>query len=250
MMINHEIFDGFNVNEKEIAIYLDVLAHPNSTARAIEKNTGIGRTHIYDIAQTLVEKGFLTHVEKNNKRVFNAVQPHTILDNQKRKLAQFEENMDALTALHGAHGNRPRVVYYEGKDELETLQTHFISNKIAPEAIAFSDDSFYVKNAGYHQKQEIAKRLKQGVFFRAIAGMSNAVLSSHKKDVAENRETRILPRDIFDPKTQLGVHGHKTIVVNYAKNYAFVVEDQDLADTLKQIFDIVWNSGRVIDAKK
>lgn len=246
-MIDHAIFKGFNISDKEIIVYLDVLAHPDSGASSIEKNTGIGRTYIYDIAQKLVEKGFLTHVEKNKKRVFNAVEPSEILESQKRKLAEFEESMDALMDLRSEHDYKPRVVYYEGKDELDALHENFISHKISTEAIAFSDDSFYVKNAGYHQKKEITKRVKQNVHFRALAGMSDAVLSSQKRDKAENRETRILPKDIFDLKTQIGVHGHKTVVVNYAKNYAFVVEDKDLAETIKQIFDVVWNSGRIID---
>ncbi len=248
-MISHAIFDGLPVNDKEIVVYLDVLAHPNSSARSIEKSTGIGRTYVYDIAKKLVEKGFLTHVEKKKTRVFNAVAPQTILADHKKKLARFEEGMNALTALRGRRTERPRVMYYEGKEELDALQEHFISAKISKEAIAFSDDAFYVKNAGYHQKREIAKRLKQGVFFRAIAGMSDAVLASQRKDKAEHRETRILPKSIFDLKVQLGVHGHRTLVFNDTKNYAFVVEDQDLADTIKQIFEIVWNSGRIIDER-
>lgn len=95
-------------------------------------------------------------------------------------------------------------------------------------------------------KKEIDKRLKEGVYFRALAGMSTAVLASQKKDKQENKETRILPKDVFDIKVALGVHGNKTVVVNNEKNFGFIVEDVDLADTIKQIFDVVWNSGRVM----
>ncbi len=50
-----------------------------------------------------------------------------------------------------------------------SMQEHFISAKISKEAIAFSDGAFYVKNAGYHQKREIAKHLKQGVFRNSVS---------------------------------------------------------------------------------
>ena len=245
-MIDLAIFKNFGLNDKEISLYLSVLSNPNTSARDIEKNTGIGRTHIYDISQKLIEKGFLTQIEKNKKRVFNAVPPRELLENQKALISRFEGIVDELSELQNTSQERPKIVYYSGKSELDALHNNFISSKIASEAIAFSDDSFYLKNEGQHQKKEIDKRLKQNVYFRALAGMSTPVLASQKKDKQENRETRILPKDIFDPKVQLGMHGNKTVVVNHGKNYGFVVEDADLAKTIKQIFDIVWNSGRII----
>lgn len=245
-MIDHALFKRFGLSDKEIVVYLAVLQKTNSGVRDIEKKTGIGRTHIYDITQKLVEKGFLFQTEKTNKRVFTATPPIQILEEQKRFLSDFEEHIEELTSLEGHDEERPKIVYYAGKNELETMHENFISNKTDKEAISFSDDSFYIKEGGYHQKKEISKRLKQNVHFRALAGMSDAVLASQKKDTEENRETRILPKDLFDLKAAVGVHGDKTVVVNNEKSYGFIVEDVDLADTIKKIFDVVWDSGRVI----
>jgi len=245
-MINHTIFKSFGLSDKEITVYLDVLSNVDSGASEIERNTGIGRTYIYDIAQKLIEKGFLIQIDKSKKRVFNAVSPKEILENQKKLISQFEENIEELEELQKTSEEKPKIVYYFGKKELAVMHENFISSKIDSEAIAFSDDSFYTKNDGYYQKKEINKRLKEKVYFRALAGMSNAVLASQKKDKQENRETKILPKDIFDIKVALGVHGNKTVVVNNAKNFGFIVEDNDLADTIKQIFNVVWDSGRIV----
>jgi sugar-specific transcriptional regulator TrmB len=245
-MINHSIFKSFGLSDKEIAVYLSSLSNTDSSASDIEKNTGIGRTYIYDIAQKLIEKKFLTQINKNKKRVFNAVSPKEILENQKKLVFEFEDNIEELEELQKTSEDKPKIVYYSGKKELAAMHENFISSKIDKEAIAFSDDSFYVKNEGYYQKREIDKRLKEGVHFRAIAGMSTAVLASQKKDKEEDRETRIIPKDIFDINTAVGVHGHKTVVINNKKPFGFVVEDEDLANTIKQIFELVWNSGRVV----
>lgn len=246
-MIDNAIFRKIGLNEKESLLYLTVLQNSGIGAKKIEMLTGIGRTHIYDIAQKLSEKGFLSQLDQNKKRVFSATSPKEILDRQKKDLSDFENTLEELESLQNNNAEKPKIIYYSGKNELDVLHSNFISNKISKEALAFSDESFYLKNAGALQEKEISKRMKQGVHFRAIAGMSQAVLDSKKKDLTENRETRILPSDIFNPKAQLGVHGNKTIVVNYEKNYAFTVEDEDLATTIKQIFELTWKSGRIIE---
>ncbi|MDD2935121.1 MAG: helix-turn-helix domain-containing protein [Candidatus Pacebacteria bacterium] len=245
-MINNEIFENIGLNEKEAKVYLSVLSNPEKGASGIEKETGIGRTYIYDIAQKLVEKGFLRQTNKGGKRVFVATSPKEILENQKKIVSEFEQSIDELENLQNKEENTPQIVYYSGKKELETMMSNFISAKIDKEAIAFSDDSFYLQEEGEHQQKEISKRLKEKVHFRALVGMSNAVLKSKEKDEEENRETRILPKDSFDLKTMLGVHGKKTVVINYKKNFAFVVEDEDLAHTIKEIFENIWDSGKII----
>ena len=245
-MIDHAIFKSFGLSDKEIIIYLHTLSHVDSGASDIEKATGIGRTYVYDLAQKLIEKRFLTKITKGKKIVFNAIEPKRVLTDQKKLIAQFEESVDELEKLQKKNADKPKIVYYAGKKELDVMQENFISSNISDEAIAFSGDSFYVKNDGYHQKKEVGKRLKEKVHFRAIAGVSDAVLRSQKNDERENRETRVLPKDLFDIKTILGVHGSKTIVVNHEKEFGFVVEDKDLADTITQIFDVVWESGKII----
>lgn len=245
-MINKALFEKFGLNDKEISTYLFVLANADSGAREIETNTGIGRTHVYDISKKLIEKGFLTQIEKDKKKVFNAVSPREILENQKNVVSEFEEMLDELMELRKTDLKKPKVVYYSGKKEFERMHENFISSKIDKEAIAFGDEAFYTKNEGNHQKKEIDKRLKEKVHFRALAGMSNAILDSQKDDAKENRETRIFPKEIFDLKTTVGVHGNKTVFVNNNKEFGFIVEDEDLADTIKKIFEIAWNSGRII----
>lgn len=245
-MINKALFEKFGLNNKEISIYLFVLSSSDSGVREIERNTSIGRTHVYDISRKLIEKGFLTQIEKDKKKVFNAVSPKEILENQKNIVSEFEEMLDELIELQKTDSKKPKIVYYSGKKELEKMHENLISFKIDKEAIAFGDEAFYLKNEGSHQKKEIDKRLKEKVRFRALAGMSNAVLDSQKNDDKENRETRIFPKEIFDLKSTIGAHGNKTIVVNNNKEFGFVVEDEDLAETIKKIFEIAWNSGRVI----
>ena len=177
---------------------------------------------------------------------FNAVSPKEILSNQKNVLLEFEEMLDELLEMQKVDSKKPKVVYYSGKKELVRMHENLLSSKISKEAIAFGDEAFYTKNEGTHQKKEISKRIKEQVHFRALAGMSNAVLASQKHDSKENRETRIFPQEIFNLKSTIGVHGDKTIIVNNSKEFGFIVEDKDLSETIKQIFEIAWNSGRII----
>ncbi len=70
-----------------------------------------------------------------------------------------------------------------------------------------------------------------------------------QRDKAELRETRLLPKDIYHSNVEIGIYGKKIYIVDYRQLFGMEVESPDVADALSMIFEIVWNSGKVVNLK-
>jgi sugar-specific transcriptional regulator TrmB len=243
-MIEYKILEQLGLNEKEAIVYVACLRFPASGIAELAKHSGIQRTYLYDLTEKLIDKGFLTQTKKGDKKIFSAVDPRIILGVQREKLKNFHDIIQELESLSSKKNKRPEIVYYEGARELEKMMEGSVMH--GGECLIFCDEMFYAKDNGQYQKKNIAQRLKNGTRCRVLAGLTNASLDSQKRDGREARETRMLPRDLFEPKVLVAAYRDKTLVANHAKNFGFVVEDEEFADTLKNIFELIWKSGRLV----
>jgi len=243
-MIDYEIMENLGLSDKEVLIYMKCLELGSAGVAELAKNSGVQRTHLYDLTKKLVAKGFLIQTRQDDKKIFSPLGPREVLKLQKEKLKKFEDNIPVLEKLNRREGRRPKIIYYEGEREMEKMMAGSVWGE--DECLIWGDDLFYTKDKQEYQKKNIAQRLKTKTPCRVLAAVSNATLESKQKDKKELRETRLLPRDLFESKVNLTIYKNKTIVANHAKNFGFAVEDEDFADTLKMIFNLIWKSGRII----
>lgn len=243
-MINLKTIEGLGLNSKEAGIYINCLQFGPIGVAELARRSGIQRTHVYDLAKKLINKGFLTQTFRENKKILSALPPKEVLKKQKEKLNKFEDCIPKLESLGSKENKRPKIIYYEGEKELKKMME--ASTMGGGECLIFCDDLFYTKDNKEYQKNNVEQRLKSNTRCRLLAAITNAALESKKRDKKEARETRLLPKDLFEPKVLLAMYRDKTLVANHEKSFGFVVEDKGFSDTLQMIFDLIWNSGRLV----
>ncbi len=243
-MIEYKILENLGLNEKEAIVYVACLRYPALGIAELAKHSGIQRTYLYDLTEKLVDKGFLVQTKRDDKKVFSAVSPRAVLRTEQEKLKSFHELVPELEALADKKNKRPEIIYYEGGRELARMMEGSVMR--GGECLIFCDEMFYAKDNGQYQKKNVGQRLKSGTRCRVLSALTNAALDSQKSDDKEARITRMLPRDLFEPKVLVAMYRDKTLVANHVKNFGFVVEDEEFADTLKTIFELIWKSGRLV----
>ena len=62
-----------NLNQKEATIFLSLVKLGKSHASAVGRDSGVTRTHIYDLVQDLVKKGLVSEVEERGIKTYEAV---------------------------------------------------------------------------------------------------------------------------------------------------------------------------------
>jgi len=86
------------LENQEIKTYLALLDLGESTATKLSERTGLGRVHMYQITNKLIEKGLASYVIRNNVRYFSAADPETLLKDLEEKEQNLKEILPELKA--------------------------------------------------------------------------------------------------------------------------------------------------------
>jgi len=240
-----QILSHFNLDQKEASLYLASLELGIASARDIAKKAGIQRTYFYDLSDRLIKLGLLQQVKRTNKRLFIATDPDQLLELQKERLEELHQALPQLKAIYNTAGNKPKVFYYEGRDGID--QINYDSLRFKGELVGFTTPRFMTADEQKLHRDFINRRVSLGKKARIIGQLSPEVQDLKKRDKDELRETRMLPEQIFSSNVEIGIYSNRVFVANYKEEFGFIIEDSDFAKTMKYIFEIVWNSGKVID---
>ena len=106
--------------------------------------------------------------------------------------------------------------------------------------------SFQLMKKNYRESIS-PKRKALGIKVRVIGEISPEVAKIKSCDREELRETKMLPKDIFSSEVEIGMYGNKVFFANYKDRFGLIVEDSEISKTLKNIFEIIWRGGFVIE---
>jgi len=87
-----KVLKSIGLNETEINIYLDLVKYNSSSALEISKRIKFHRSNTYDSLRKLIEKGFVAETIKDNKKIFNALDPEKI----KNYIKHREQKVDSI----------------------------------------------------------------------------------------------------------------------------------------------------------
>lgn len=238
------VLDGLNLSEKETAIYLAALELGPSPAKAIATKAGVQRTHFYDLSNKLLLSGLLMQTNKAKKRLFSAMEPNRLIEIEKNKLSRLEKMLPELNAIFNTSGQKPKIYFYDGLAGINQINADTLRYK--GEIIGFTTPRFLATQQRKLAKEYIEQRKALGIKARVIGGASPEILALQKSDKEELRETRVLPEQLFQSEIELGAYGNKIFIVDYKEQFGFIIEGTEIAHTVKLIFEIVWNSGRIL----
>ncbi len=240
-----ETLSLFNLDEKESAIYLAALETGIATAREIAKRAGIQRTYFYDLSEKLLKLGLLQQSSKGKKRFFQAAEPEKLIEIQEQRLTELKSALPELKALQNTQGQKPKVYFFEGRSGVDQVNEDTLKYK--GDIVAFTTPRFISADEEKLSREYIAKRKALGIKVRVIGEVSPEVAKIKSRDKEELRETRMLPKDIFSSEVEIGMYGNKAFFANYKDQFGLIIEDSEISKTLKNIFEIIWKGGFVIE---
>ncbi|MEK6963804.1 MAG: helix-turn-helix domain-containing protein [Nanoarchaeota archaeon] len=229
------------LSDGEIRVYSALLDIGITSLNRIHEKTGIERRNIYDILNKLIERGLVTYVTENNKRLFRAVHPSKILDYLEDKKEALEETKKAVekelpSFIQKFELAKPSInaEIYRGIEGIKTVWEDMLNYK----AIYWIAAGRYVpKRLPTYYENWTKRRLKKGI---KIYNLLRYELRKEAKPYPLE-EWRFLPKAFSGNPTVLGVHGNKA--VNYLLGedfFAFVVESKELAENYKRYHKYLW----------
>jgi sugar-specific transcriptional regulator TrmB len=240
-----EILIALGLKKQLASIYLACLELGLSTASQIAKKADIARPYFYDLVPELINQGYIFQTIHGKKKYYSALDPEKLKEKEMEKLRIIEEALPELKSIHNQSHGKPRVLFYEGRAGLNEVYNDTLKHK--GEIIAFITEKFLLADGKQLSKDYIDRRIKIKNTARVIGPISKELAELKSRDKEELRQTKMLPRNIFTSDVEIGVYENKVDFINFNKEFGLIIENKEIADAMKRIFEIVWKGGFVIE---
>ena len=234
--MNKEIFKDLGFLDTEVDVYTALLRLGPSLVSSIHKETGLHRTHIYDLLEKLREKGLVSTYIESGKKHFQAAPPKNILNYLNEKQNTVKTALPELENLMKLPKEDTHIELFKGKNGLKTVLQDVIKER----------KNYCVM--GSIKKFEDIIQFAFPQFLKKIEklNLKERIISDKKEKIIKisTGEYRHLDGNYLFPSS-FWVYGHKVIIFIWSLPYfAIVINNQDVAKTYQNYFEFFWGLAK------
>ena len=235
--------ESTGLDEQRANIYLTALGQGETTAKEIAQLVGMSRTAVYDNLRVLQEKGYMNIIRHGKRQVYVPLHPNQLYRKFESHRQQLKELLPDLLALYAEENNQPFVQIFQG---------HFAAREVYEDILRVGEKEYIYVSPPELTLQVIDRRFIEDWIKRRVArGIHSRSLRVHAKVVPNERifndqseylrQVRYLPGYV-DLKASIYVYGNNIgIISTKTEGSAFIIHSTDMAFSLKQIFEFLWN---------
>lgn len=247
-MIEQDI-QKIGLSEKEAKVYLASLRLGKSPVQEIASQANVNRGTAYNIIESLTSKGLMSSYQEGKKQYFFAESPEKLELLFKQQQEEIEKNRKALQELlpelkkmDNKDKSKPVVRYFEGKNGIRAMVEDMFKVERGTEIIMVYPNDDIEKN---FSREELDywkdKRIKKGINIKAIYTKNNAVYIGERAKFVEKK----ISIDLFNIKSDIAIYEDRVRIASFGNMpIGIIIEDKDMADTLRSMFRLAWNSER------
>ncbi len=236
---------GLTPNEAKV--YNLLIEHGELTPPRITELSNISRQNSYAVLKSLIKKDLVEEIDRKKKLTYYPKHPQKLveyMEGQRKEMEMAEKVVSAaipsLASLFQFSSGKPGITYFEGIDGIKKIQEGILKER-PKEVCVFRS---------IYDKQKLDKFLTGFIKREATLGIKTRIISPKivtpevlEKDKRYNRERKYVPEELFKLETQISVYNDQTAFFTYGKKLmGFVISSKDVAQTLRTIFELVWNS--------
>lgn len=231
------------LTENEAKVYFASLSLGPTTILNIARAAETKRTTVYSVVESLKEKGLMRLNIKGFKQFFVAEDPVKLESILETKKYELQNTLPEFSALYNLKGGEGFIKHYQGLESVKSIYEKVL-NMVNPKDFydVISDtEKWYNTDKEFYQKF-LEKRAKKNVSIRILTKKSKITL--HQKKFSKNYKMQI---KFLPEKTQLATN--LMVLPNILVIHqlippimAIVIENKNIINTNKQMFDLLWDS--------
>jgi sugar-specific transcriptional regulator TrmB len=230
------------LDEQRANIFLALLSLGESTAKQISEKVKLGRTAVYDNLRILEEKGYAKSIRLGKRQKFVPTHPKELYKQYESKKQQLKELLPDFLALYAEKNSKPFAQLFEGPYAAREIYEDILRVG-EKEYVYFSPSELTLQVVNRKFIEEwIKRRVATGIRSRSLRVKSKTVPNApiFNEETTYLRQIRYL-NGFVDLKAAIYIYGNNIGVISTIKeNSAFIMHSHDLAFSLKQIFEFMW----------
>lgn len=238
-----QTLNNFGVTDREVKIYLAALELGESLPKQLAAKAQVKRTTLYEMLPRLFSKGLLNPTIKGKRRYLAPQDPQQFIERKRADFGFLEVSKPELMALFNKEKIKPKVFFFEGIEGIKKIYEDMIISKRNIRAFAGVAD-VNAELLEWLQKEYEPKRIKNQIFVRNI---TNDKISDIDKIMPQGeerlRENRFISAKQYPISLEILIYGDKvgyTTVKKESQPIALLVENKEIADSMKSIFELCW----------
>lgn len=227
--------ENLGLSNTEAKVYLALLELGSVTANKVAERSGIHRRTVYDILETLIEKGLVSFVIEANKKYYQAEDPKKFIDLLEDRKKDFENALPELIAMKGTL--KQEVGVYRGKKGLKNISDDMLTAKTI-HTLGSSGKFKEIVGDIYYEKW-INKLNRLGIKLKII--MSKGMKKEKFPKKVEARyveETYTLPTSttIYDDKVLIFILTEQPLGI--------MIKSKETAESYLKYFNMLWDIAK------
>lgn len=235
---------GFGLSNREAEAYYSLLQVDELLASELSERTKESRTNTYDTLNSLIKKGLVSYVIKNNRKYFMAAHPKKLLDWLEIRREEIEKEKEIakkiipdLLNLKRPKEKKVEVEVYEGKEGLRTMfkETVESSKETKKEFLIFGAVAGILRELDpiYHERY-YRERKKYKIKSRYI------FIEGEKYPIAPYSKYKHLPKT-YKSFVATCIHGNEVSFWLLTKpEIVILIRNKELAETYRSNFEALW----------
>ncbi len=238
--MNTEELQEFGLSNTEAKVYLALLELGKSKAGEITKKSAVNRTNVYDALERLIEKGLVSYVSQNNKKVFEAVNPDRLGEILKDKQEKLGKTIEELKTRYNQSQKQEDAFVFRGKKGIKSIFEDILNEK--KELFCYGAESRFKEMFPFYQKHWNEERAKLKINVKMI--YNEKVKQEKKKENLKLLEMKFLPKTYDFPSTIM-IYGDKvTTIVWLEEPFGFVIKSKEAVKSNMNFFEMLWQLAK------
>jgi len=246
-----KVLEKVGLNKREIKVYLALLKLGTTTSKAIIEKTSFHRQIVYDVLETLIEKGLVSFVIESNRKHFKASDPNQFInffnkkqqeiENQKK---EFKNIVPELEKLRNKVSEIQEATVFRGVKGIKTLLNDMLNSK---EVFTIGSSDLEAEAFKYHLEFNIPQfhkiREQKKIFFKVLLSeeWKPRVRELNKMKYTESKA---LPKE-FTSNFSINIYENKVSMILWGSQpFGILVKSQEISDAQRKYFNILWKIGK------
>ncbi|MEI6238668.1 MAG: helix-turn-helix domain-containing protein [bacterium] len=233
----------FGLSENEASVYISALKLGPTAILPLSRETGIRRTTVYTVIETLKLKGLISVELKGFKHLFVAAHPKmlsSIFESKKKKL---EAIIPELTTIQKSSGSESVIRSYEGIASIRSLYENVLDTLRTDDfCYVVSDTEKFVEKDPDFFTDYMQRRARMKIDLKAM--LRDSPVARERQKFAKNwgASIKILPANtLFD--ANFTVTNHILVIQDLSESsLAIATENKSYISLQKTLFETIWNS--------
>ncbi len=242
----HNGLESAGLSENEIKVYIYLLKEGVSSPAQVARGTKIARSNVYYILRNLDDEDLIEQQRKNNRYVYKACRPESLIDQLERRRSGLERIIPDLNDLYKVQKNKPVVEYFDGLERikdifLESLHTENLVRSVESTGLLYKIDRDF-----FRRYDELLK--KKGIFTHDLLTMD----STHEiaKEVASSHgpyyKYRLMQKKYNDLSGQILIWNDNVAHISFEQSYfGTIIRESSIAGAMRALFDTAWEGAEV-----